>query len=138
MLDCEEYHRWMRQAVYTLNAIRADVEYGAYSWACFKAQQAAELALKALLKALGKPAFGHNLVQFFKELAEYCGGADSELALCIGYLDKLYIPPRYPDAFVEGAPYERFTPQEAEMAAKCAERVVRWVEGCSPCRGSTR
>jgi len=27
-----------------------------------KAQQAAELALKALLKALGKPAFGHNLV----------------------------------------------------------------------------
>jgi len=80
----------MRQAVYMLNAIRADVEYGAYSWACFKAQQAAELALKALLKALGKPAFGHNLVQFFKELAEHCGGADSELALCIGYLDKLY------------------------------------------------
>lgn len=46
----------------------------------FKAQQVAELALNHSLNALGKPTFGHNLVQFFKEIAEYCGGADRHLA----------------------------------------------------------
>ena len=133
-VDCDEYARWMRQAVHTLSSISADMGYGSYDWACFKAQQAAKLALKALLRAVGRPAFGHNLVQLYRDAQELCGRSSDELTLCVGYLDKLYVPPRYPDAFPEGSPFERFTRQEAEMALRCAEAVVNWVSGCSPCR----
>lgn len=133
-LDCEEYVRWMRQAEHTLASIEADMSFGAYSWACFKAQQAAEYALKSILKAIGKPAFGHNLVEFLNELANICGGVGAELRFCVGYLDKMYVTPRYPDALIEGVPYERYTREEAVKARECAELVVKWIKGCSPCR----
>ena len=41
-LDVREYERWMSQARKTLELVDADIEYGGYSWACFKAQQAAD------------------------------------------------------------------------------------------------
>lgn len=123
--------------MYTLDSVRADMDFGSHSWACFKAQQAAEYALKALLRSLGRPAFGHNLVALFSEVRDLCDGVDNELALCVGYLDKLYVPPRYPDAFAEDVPYERFTKQESEMARGCAERIVKWIRGCSRCESRT-
>ncbi|MFP3259095.1 MAG: HEPN domain-containing protein, partial [Caldivirga sp.] len=112
-LDCDEYSRWIRQAEYTLRSIDADMNSSNYSWACFKAQQTAELALKALLRAMGKPAYGHNLVALFNDLVNYCGNVSDRLRFCVGYLDKMYVTPRYPDAFVEGVPFERYTREEA-------------------------
>ncbi len=116
VLDCYEYWRWMRQAEHTLQSIRADLDIGSYSWACFKAQQAAEFATRALLRALGRPAFGHNLVALFNELAGLCPTTGGELRFCVGYLDKMCLTPRYPDALTEGVPYERYTEEEAAKA----------------------
>jgi HEPN domain-containing protein len=53
---------------------------------------------------MDKPAFGHNLVALFGELGSHCGGAGDRLRFCVGYLDKMYTTPRYPDALVEGPP----------------------------------
>jgi HEPN domain-containing protein len=50
-----------------------------------KAQQAAELAIKAMLRAMGRPAFGHNLVALFNDLAEPCGDVSDRLRFCVGY-----------------------------------------------------
>jgi len=133
-VDCDEYSRWMGQAEYTLRSIDADMSIGAYSWACFKAQQAAEYAMKAVLRALGKPAFGHNLVAFLNELANLCPNVSSRVRFCVGYLDKMYAAARYPDALIDGAPFERYTMEEAAEARACAEEVIMWVKGCSPCR----
>lgn len=133
-LDCDEYTRWIRQAEYTLRSIDADMSSGNYSWACFKAQQTAELALKALLRAMGRPAFGHNLVALLNDLASYCGDVGGRLRFCVGYLDKMYVTPRYPDALTEGVPYERYTREEAEEAFNCARLIIDWIRGCSPCR----
>lgn len=44
-------------------------------------------------------------------------------------LDKLYIPTRYPNGLVEGAPTEFFTRQEAEHAIRCAEAILRFGHG---------
>lgn len=66
MLDCEEAHRWLRQARYTLDAVEVDVRGSLYGWACFKAHQAAGLALKALLGAVGAESFGHDLVDLWR------------------------------------------------------------------------
>ncbi len=57
-IDCDEYNRWIKQAEYTLRAIDADMNMGNYSWVCFKAQQVAELSIKALLMAWANQPLG--------------------------------------------------------------------------------
>ncbi len=127
MFDWDEYRRWMRQARHTLESIRADMEYGNYDWACFKAQQVAEYSLKALLRGVGEPAFGHDLRDLLERAKEYCElNLESEVAR----LSKFYIPTRYPDAFPGGSPYEFYTREEAEEALKIAEKVYWEVERC--------
>ena len=130
MLDCEEARRWLRQARYTLNAIDADVGGGFYSWACFKAHQAAEFALKAVLRAVGSEAFGHDLVDLWRRALRFCGDLGG-LRDCVALLNKMYIPPRYPDAWAGGAvPYESYTERDAREARECAARMIGLVEEC--------
>ena len=132
MLDIGEYRRWMSQARKTLELVDADIEYGGYSWACFKAQQAAEYALKALLMLYGEPLFTHDLRRLLERATALCGERPpGEVVDCIYLLDKMYIPPRYPDAFPEGAPWEHYTRREALEAKRCAVLVVGWVERCA-------
>jgi len=65
MFDEAEYVRWIRSSKGTLNSARGDLERGDYNWPCFKAQQTAELAVKALLHGLGLPAHGHSVSGLF-------------------------------------------------------------------------
>lgn len=122
-----EFDRWYRQAVRNLEAARGDLANGFYEWACFKAQQAAELAVKALLRARGVPRGGHSVLKLL-EIAEAELGlqAPQELKEAAAELDNMYIPPRCPDAFAEGSPYEFFTRAMAERAIGNAERILRW------------
>jgi len=54
-------------------------------------------------------------------------------------LDKFYIPTRYVDAWSEGAPFEYFTRDDAEMALAAAGRILEFVEGLwRACGGSGR
>ncbi|ABW02639.1 mannonate dehydratase [Caldivirga maquilingensis] len=69
----------------------AHVKDGLHWLSCFKAQQVAEFSLRSILRALGRPAFGHNLVAFLNELAGICPGLTTELRFCVGYLDKMYV-----------------------------------------------
>ena len=132
MLDTGEYQRWMSQARKTPELVDADIEYGGYSWACFKAQQAAEYALKALPMLYGEPLSTHDL----RRLLEHATGLrgeqpPGEVVDCVHLLDKMYIPPRHPDAFPEGAPWEHYTRREALEAKRCTMLVVGWVERCA-------
>jgi len=137
MLDWKEYERWMSQAIKTLELIDADISFEGYSWACFKAHQAAEFALKALLYLAGSPSFGHDLTRLLHEASSICGDPSRRVRVCVSVLDKMYIPPRYPDALPEGAPWEHYTLEEAENAKECASEIIRWVESCaSGFRGS--
>jgi len=129
-LDCEEAQRWLRQASHTLSAIYADLESKFYDWACFKANQAAEFALKALLRGAGLESFGHNLLELWRRASRMCPGLEN-LRDCIALLNKLYIPPRYPDAWAAGtAPYENFTRRDALEALDCAKQVLEAIKRC--------
>ncbi len=130
MFDWSEYERWMAQAKHTLQSMRADMEFGSYGWACFKAQQAAELALKAFLRGAGRPAFGRDLRELALAASEHCGPL-GDLMEDVLLLAKFYIPPRYPGAFPGGAPYQFYTRGEAEKAFRSASRVLEWVERCA-------
>ncbi|PLC62643.1 DNA-binding protein [Thermoproteus sp. CP80] len=127
-MDCVEFSRWLAMARRTLESAARDVEGGDYNWACFKAHQAAEFAVKGLLYGAGRPARGHSvskLLEAAKALVEVPGG----LVELGKLLDKFYIPTRYVDAWSEGAPYEYFTRGDAESALRAAGEVVSFVEG---------
>lgn len=124
----KEFDRWFRQAVRNLDSARHDLEEGFFEWACFKAQQAAELAVKALLRSRGVARGGHSVLKLLEIVeAELNVSVPPELKEAAAELDHYYIPPRYPDAYAEGSPYEFFTRDMAARAVRLAERVLEWV-----------
>lgn len=130
MIDCEEALRWLRQAEYTLRSAEGDERLGFYAWACFKAHQAAEYALKALLRGAGIESFGHDLLSLWGKARSLCTEL-VELEECITLLNKMYIPTRYPDAWAApSAPYENYTRSDARAAIECASRVYRVAWRC--------
>ncbi len=70
MFKWSEYERWMKQAEKTLRSALRDLEGGDYEWASFKAQQAAELAVKALLRGMGFAPIGHSITRLLRNLRD--------------------------------------------------------------------
>ena len=128
MLDETEYSRWLSSAKKTLESARGDLNRGDYNWACFKAQQAAEMAVKALLHGLGLPAYGHSISKLLINLRSKGLQVSNDIINLAKSLDKYYIPTRYPNAWVEGTPYDYYTVEDAESAIRYAKSIIEWVE----------
>lgn len=126
MFDREEFERWIAQAEYTLKSAQNDLSAGFYSWACFKAQQAGEYAVKALLLGMGIMAYGHSIKRLLDVLSQHVE-VPEELFDEARLLDRHYIPPRYPDAYIEGAPYEYYGKKDAENAIASSNRILDFV-----------
>ncbi len=118
------YLDWLKQAEKDLEHARFSLERGDYEWACFAAQQAAEKAVKALHLFLGQEAWGHVIAKLLRELPV----AVPEMLIEKGkVLDGFYIPPRYPNGFPEGAPFEHFGILQAEEAITYAGEILAFV-----------
>jgi HEPN domain-containing protein len=128
LFDEEEFSRWMKQAEHTLTSAKGDATGGDYGWACFKAQQAAEYATKALLRGLGLPAFGHSVLGLVGEMEKQGLPIAEDVRQCARTLDRHYIPPRYPDAYPVGSPFEFYDRETAEKAVVCAQAVLEVVQ----------
>ena len=59
---------WFAQAERDLEQARASQVEARHEWACFAAQQAAEMAVKALHLSLGQEAWGHVVARLLSEL----------------------------------------------------------------------
>ncbi len=127
-MDIEEFSRWFESSVKTLRSAERDISAGDFNWACFKAHQAVEKALKALLWGVGKPAFGHSLIKLAEKVFEINGLKVEWVADSCMRLDKYYTTTRYPDVWESGFPEEYFSKGEAEEAVDRASKVVEWVE----------
>lgn len=127
MLDGEEFSRWIAMARETLNSAASDLENGYYNWSCFKAQQAAEFAIKALMYGMGIRRGGHSITILLKQISEYVE-IPREIFDAARMLDKLYIPTRYPDAWGEGTPMDYYTEADCMEALTQARRILKWVE----------
>ncbi len=128
MLDESEYVRWLSSARRTLDSAVGDLGRGDYNWACFKAQQAAEVGVKALLRGLGLPSYGHSISKLVLILRSKGVEVPNDIVLKAKKLDKYYIPTRYPNAWAEGAPHEYYSREDADDAIKCAKDIIEWVE----------
>jgi len=127
VFDEEEFNRWFNSALKTLESARVDHAHRFYNWACFKAHQAAEKAIKAFLWGLGKPQTGHSLPVLISKLREVLGNIPENVVEFCMRLNKYYIPTRYPDVWSEGIPEEQYTEKESSEAINMAEGVLRWV-----------
>lgn len=123
--------RWLSQADHTRGSAQRDAEAGDFAWSCFKAQQAGEYALKALLRGLGRPAHGHALRRLLIDLRELALEIPAEVHQAAQALDRHYVPTRYPDAFPEGSPHEYYNLSAAEEAIDAANKIIGWVRSAS-------
>jgi HEPN domain-containing protein len=114
---------WLDQARGDLSHAQNDLNQGFYDWACFSAQQAAEMAAKAVLQHQGAETWGHSVADLLVAMRSSLpdGLVDGALEL-----DKAYIAARYPDAHPSGAPRRRYTRTEAQRAVGYAERIVEF------------
>ena len=99
-----------------------------FDWACFKAHQAAEYAVKGLLRALGRPSVGHSVFRLLQELEKLGFEVGEEVLRAGRVLDRHYLAPRYPNQWVEGAPMDYYDEEDARDALKRAANVVEVVE----------
>ena len=122
-LDEEEFNRWMKNAKNTLRSAENDKSSQFYNWACFKAQQAAEYAIKAFLRGIGEGALGHSISFLLKDL-----NFDQEAIDLAKKIDRYYIPTRYAYAWSEGTPEDYYTLKDANEAVLCSSSIIDMVE----------
>lgn len=128
LFDADEFKKWFRQAENTLQSARHDLKSKDYNWACFKAQQAAECSLKALLRGFGRVVVGHSVLKFIEELEKLKIHTAQSLKESGSALDKHYIPARYPNAFPSGSPFEFYTNTIAKGALKDAQYILNFIK----------
>lgn len=123
--DTEEFARWRAAADDAAETGRLLTGAGRYSDACFHAEQAAQLSLKALLHGLGLETWGHDLISLGARCAAELGRSwPRELDRALVELSRCYIPTRYPDAHPAGTPAEHYGPEDSEAACRHAGAVL--------------
>jgi HEPN domain-containing protein len=121
------FQRWLMQGRRDLKAADLLQKNGAYEWAAFLGQQAAERVLKAYLYHRGEEAvMGHSI----RSLIHKCGSYDAtfEAAHDAGRIDDFYSAPRFPDSFGQDVPADAITPEDAEVSVELARTVVELVD----------
>lgn len=119
---------WYRQAERDLESAKAQKEAGFYEWACFISQQASEKALKAALQKHGADAWGHALVDLLKAIAAITE-IDSGIQSSARFLDKYYIPARYPNGWASGSPSDFISEQDAIDAIGHSQNILQFSKG---------
>ncbi|MCX5897312.1 MAG: HEPN domain-containing protein [Proteobacteria bacterium] len=120
-----ESDRWYRQGIADLEAARGSLQLKTYEWASFQAQQAGEKFLKAYWLYNGHDPWGHSLTKLIIDYPDT--GTKHAIAALLDaakYLDKMYIPTRYPNGLPDMIPAEVFTLEEASQAINQAQKML--------------
>lgn len=127
----ERSRDWLKQAEYDLEKARLDLQWRYYEWACFTAHQGAEKAVKAVYYARHGEARGHGLRELLSGVGLPVGDA---LLGSATFLDRFYIPTRYPNGLPAGVPHDYFSQDDAMKAVEAAEVILGWcqkhISGC--------
>lgn len=129
MLDREEYERWREAAADARRGASVQSGAGLQNWACFLAEQAAQLGVKGLLHGIGGGAWGRDLVVLGARVAEaFDAELPGDLDAALRRLSRHYIPPRYPDAHPGGPPLAHYSADDARQALEDVDAVLAWAE----------
>ncbi len=116
-LDHSEHRRWMATAERSLDVAEDLRRLDRHEAACFHAEQAAQQAMKAVLRGIGLSSVGHDLVDLGRRLADGVGGVlPDRTQRALQLLSRYYIPTRYPDAWTAGTPADHYGREDSEAA----------------------
>jgi HEPN domain-containing protein len=128
-LDEPEFRRWREEADRALAAAGREAAAQSHNWSCFLAEQAGQLAAKALLHGLGRAPWGHDLEALIQSVGEAGIAVPGEVSGAARLLTRHYIPARYPDAHPASSPGSRYVPEDSEAAVEAAEQLLSFVDG---------
>jgi HEPN domain-containing protein len=126
--------RWIQAATEDLNAAESLFQDGYYHLCAFHAQQAAEKALKGVLRLLGRIPWGHSCLSLLTEALGMVPPAatSAELLEAAQRLDGHYISARYPDAYPSGTPADYYDESAALQAKDDAATILMFVHNHLP------
>jgi HEPN domain-containing protein len=81
--------------------------------------------VKALHLRRGQEAWGHVIAQLLEELPS---AVDPLLIEKAKVLDNFYVPARYPNGHVAGAPFEHYGPLQSDEALRYAREIIELVD----------
>ncbi len=122
----ERSRDWLKQAEHDLDKAKLDRQWNYFEWACFTAHQVAEKAVKAVYYAHHGEARGPGVRELLISLKLSASDVVKRHAT---YLDRFYIPTRYPNGLPSGVPHEYFSEDDADSAIEAAEAVIEWCRG---------
>ena len=126
-VDGPEFDRWLAEADLALESARREAGAGAHNWACFLAEQSAQLAVKGLLHGLALAPWGHDLDGLGRSVAEAGLAVPEEISHTLARLGRHYIPARYPDAHAAGPAADHYTGSDSAEALSDAEAILAFV-----------
>lgn len=118
---------WIAQARRDLENARWELKGEFFEWASFSAQQAAEKAIKAVYQRLGGLAFGHSTRELLIGLREKINPPEALLEKA-AFLDRLYIPSRYPNGWPSGSPMDYINKEDAERAISYSRTILEFCQ----------
>ena len=127
-LDEPEFSRWREEADRALGGAAREAEARNHNWSCFLAEQAAQLAVKALLHGLGRAPWGHDLEQLTRAVGEAGVELSDEVTAAARLLARHYIPARYPDAHPAASAGSRYVADDSAGALGAAEALLGFVD----------
>jgi HEPN domain-containing protein len=116
-----EAQRWWLTAKEDLEVAKTLHEAGKYSHACFLSQQSSEKAMKALWLSIDGDPWGHSIQKLVMQFPQQTMLEDVQIWLANArYLDKFYIPTRYPNGLPDLTPGQVYVSQDSEQAIEKA------------------
>ncbi len=116
---------WLTQAKRSLALVDTCMVGGFHEYACFAAQQAAEMAVKALHQSHGQEAWGHVVRRLLEDVPRPIA-VPAQLIDSARVLDQYYMPTRYPNGHPAGAPAEHYGEQQSRDAREHARQIVEF------------
>ena len=121
------HEAWLAQARRDFEAANHSFDVGSYEWCAYQAQQAAEKALKSLLRFHGREMRGHVLPALLETIRDSLA-VPPELITAAQELDQHYFRSRYPDSLASGYPAEAYNEALAAECLRYAETILEFVE----------
>jgi HEPN domain-containing protein len=131
LLDGDEFARWRQACEEELAVARLLAGAEAHNSAVLHAEQAAQLALKGLLRGAGaaSKAWGHAVTDLSDRAGQAAGlSLDPELRERLAILGRDYQASRYPDAVASGTPRENYGPADSHRALSTVDDLVNAVD----------
>lgn len=127
-LDAEEFVRWRGEADRAVASARIQARESLHNWACFSAEQGAQLGVKGLLHGLGQAPWGHDLDRLVEMVATAGIPVPEAIGDAAHRLVRHYIPARYPDAHPGGEPGQHYGAGDSVQAIGDAEAILGFVD----------